>query len=154
MGAIPCSNFRTVACSLGCAKESVLLWRRLSVALWMHYSELFPLWRSMYGVCHDKVESLSVCLFVTFDLAHECVQLVRQKFQVMSSECGLVAAVAFTRESDGSYEVRVFPSPGGLEYTAQMLCCAANGIVTLGSLPVFAHAGLGNPKLDHQTEEI
>lgn len=39
--------------------------------------------------------------------------------------------------------VHVFPSPGGLEYTAQMLCCAANGIVTLGSLPVFAHEGLG-----------
>jgi len=47
-------------------------------------------------------------------------------------------------ECDGESEVRVFPSPGGLEYTAQMLCCAANGIVTLGSLPVFAHAGLGN----------
>lgn len=40
-------------------------------------------------------------------------------------------------------EVHVFPSPGGLEYTAHMLCCAANGIVSLGSLPVFAHEGLG-----------
>ena len=52
-------------------------------------------------------------------------------------------------ECDGESEVRVFPSPGGLEYTAHMLCCTANGIVTLGSLPVFAHAGLGNWKPDH-----
>jgi len=41
------------------------------------------------------------------------------------------------------FVVHVFPSPGGLEYTAHMLCCAANGIVSLGSLPVFAHEGLG-----------
>ena len=40
-------------------------------------------------------------------------------------------------------EVRAFPKPGGLEWTAQMLCCAANCIVMLGSLPVFAHEGLG-----------
>ncbi|CAK9055295.1 CSD domain-containing protein [Durusdinium trenchii] len=39
--------------------------------------------------------------------------------------------------------VRAFPKPGGLEWTAQMLCCAANCIVMLGSLPVFAHEGLG-----------
>jgi hypothetical protein len=62
---------KDLACSLGCPKESLLHWRRLSVAPWKHYSELFPSYidldfRSMYGVCHDKVEN--VCLFVTFDL--------------------------------------------------------------------------------------
>ena len=47
--------------------------------------------RSMYGVCHDKVAN--VCLFVTFDLdMNVCnlYHLVPQQCQVMSSECSLV----------------------------------------------------------------
>ncbi|CAJ1347245.1 unnamed protein product [Effrenium voratum] len=39
--------------------------------------------------------------------------------------------------------VHVFPSPGGLEYTCQMLSSAANSIAALGATPVFAAQGLG-----------
>ncbi|CAE7290032.1 unnamed protein product [Symbiodinium natans] len=38
---------------------------------------------------------------------------------------------------------KVFPSPGGLELTAQILTSAANCLVSMGSLPVFATHSLG-----------
>lgn len=59
-------------------------------------------------------------------------------FRARCCVCGLLCVEALRLLA-----ARAFPSPGGLELTAQILTSASNSIACVGSLPVFASQSLG-----------
>ncbi|CAE7652548.1 unnamed protein product [Symbiodinium sp. CCMP2592] len=59
-------------------------------------------------------------------------------FRARCCVCGLLCVEALRLLA-----ARTFPSPGGLELTAQILTSASNSIACVGSLPVFASQSLG-----------
>ncbi|CAE7206728.1 unnamed protein product, partial [Symbiodinium pilosum] len=65
----------------------------------------------------------------------------RARLPLFRSRCSILGLLSV--EVLRMVAARIFPSPGGLELTAQILTSAANSMACVGSLPVFASQSLG-----------